>query len=428
MNAIEIHNLTKIFRLYRSPRDRLREFFSPTRKKYHHEFRALNDVSFEVEKGQTVGIIGQNGSGKSTLLKIICGVVQPTGGTVKVNSRISALLELGTGFNPEFTGRENVYINGALMGFSKEEMDRRFSEIESFAEIGEFIEQPVKKYSSGMLVRLAFSLAINIDPEILIVDEALSVGDGLFQAKCFSKFKKFKDEGITIIFVSHNLGLITAQTNYVLLLNRGVIIDQGKPKKVLDNYNRLIASRGTELLVSDVKRINPEVGREILSSKEKEWQGLFKINPKEDRYGTKKTEILEAGIFTPNNEPVQVLERNKEYLFKMKVSYKEPMPAGILAFIIKDTKGTILCGTNTLNKKIDMGLMKKGEVILITFKQKIRLNPDNYLLCFGSAGFDQGNYVVYDRRYDYMLFEVVSTEKSMGIFDPESDIEWISYK
>ncbi|HTN44078.1 MAG TPA: ABC transporter ATP-binding protein, partial [Nitrospiria bacterium] len=228
MNAIEVNNLTKIYKLYSSPKDRLKEIL--TRKKHHHDFYALNDVSFTIEKGQTVGIIGQNGSGKSTLLQIICGVLQPTCGSVRANGRIAALLELGAGFNPEFTGRENVYMNGALMGFSREDMDRRFPEIEAFAEIGEFIDQPVKTYSSGMYVRLAFSSAVNIDPEILVVDEALSVGDMYFQHRCISRMESFRAEGKTIVLVTHDINLVKSFCDKAVLMDHGRVFDSGDPE------------------------------------------------------------------------------------------------------------------------------------------------------------------------------------------------------
>src|SRR3972149_11671402 len=208
MNAIEIENLTKIYRLYKSHKDRVKEIISLNTKQYHHDFHALNHVSFSIKKGETVGIIGQNGSGKSTLLKIICGVTRPTSGSVKVNGRISSLLELGAGFHPDFTGRENVYMNGALMGFSREEMQRRFPEIEAFADIGEFINQPVKTYSSGMYMRLAFSTAISVDPDILIIDEILAVGDEDFQNKCLQKIQEVRQIGKTIILVSHSTGML----------------------------------------------------------------------------------------------------------------------------------------------------------------------------------------------------------------------------
>ncbi len=222
--AIKVENLTKIYKLYNSPMDRLKEALSPIRRKYHHDFHALNDVSFEVKKGETVGIIGKNGSGKSTLLKLITGVLTPTSGTVQVNGRISALLELGSGFNPELTGIENVYFNGTLMGYNKEEMDNRLDDILGFADIGEFVKQPVKTYSSGMFVRLAFAVAVNVNPEILIVDEALAVGDLRFQKKCKMKMNEFRDNKISQVIVSHNMADITTGCKRALYLNNGNLL------------------------------------------------------------------------------------------------------------------------------------------------------------------------------------------------------------
>ena len=246
MNAIEVKNLTKIYRMYDSPRDRLRELISLRGKTYHHDFHALHNVSFNVENGQTVGIIGHNGSGKSTLLKMICNVVQPTSGSVRANGQISALLELGAGFTPSFTGRENVYMNGALKGFSQEEMDQRFSEIEEFAEIGEFIDQPVHIYSSGMYVRLAFAIAVCIDPDILVVDEALSVGDMFFQHKCTAKMESFRKEGKTILLVTHNINLVKSTCSTAILLDHGKILDSGDPEYVTEHYLMLMRQKQTE--------------------------------------------------------------------------------------------------------------------------------------------------------------------------------------
>ncbi|MHC4267816.1 MAG: ABC transporter ATP-binding protein [Planctomycetota bacterium] len=414
--------------MYNSPKDHLREIISLRRKKFHHDFCALNDISFNIVKGKTVGIIGQNGSGKTTLLKIICGVLQPTRGNVYTKGRITALLELGAGFNPEFTGRENVYMNGALTGFNEKEIDRRFRDIEAFAEIGEFIDQPVKTYSSGMFVRLGFATAVNIDPEILIVDEALSVGDALFQARCFAKFQEFKEKGITIIFVTHNYELVTSHCDQALLLDQGNLVSQGIPKAVVDDYNRVLTSKSGKAITLKTKTEDQNISQQISSSKEIEWLGLFEINPKENRYGTKKTEILEAGIFTLDHEPVQVLHRNQEYLIKVKVLHNDNMPAAIIAYSIKDPKGTILCGTNTLFYNIDIGNLQKGDVILVTFRQQIMVNPGEYLLCVGTGAFDEGEYVIYDRRFDYMAIKIISDQLSVGLFHPESVIEWTSLK
>ncbi|MDY3250432.1 MAG: ABC transporter ATP-binding protein, partial [Candidatus Choladocola sp.] len=220
-----------MYKLYDKPSDRLKESLGLTRKKCYREHFALTDINFDIVKGETVGIIGTNGAGKSTILKIITGVLNPTEGQVVVNGRISALLELGAGFNMEYTGVENIYLNGTMMGFSEEEIDARLDDILAFADIGDFVYQPVKTYSSGMFVRLAFAVAINIDPEILIVDEALSVGDVFFQAKCYRKFEEFKSEGKTILFVSHDLNSISKYCDRVILLDHGRVIETGAPKE-----------------------------------------------------------------------------------------------------------------------------------------------------------------------------------------------------
>lgn len=234
--AISVRNLTKSYRLFGHPGDRIKQFFSLGLKKYHHEFTALRDVSFDIRKGETVGIIGRNGSGKSTLLQVICGILKPTNGIVEVNGRISALLELGAGFNPEFTGRENVYFQGALMGFTKSEMDERFDGITKFADVGEFIDQPVRTYSSGMFVRLAFSVSVHVDPDILIVDEALGVGDAEFQERSISKMRAFQKSGGTIVFVSHSIPIVRNFTQHVLWLEAGGIRYSGKAPEACQAY------------------------------------------------------------------------------------------------------------------------------------------------------------------------------------------------
>jgi len=234
--AIKVENLSKIYRLYDKPQDRLKEALHPFKKKYHHDFHALDSISFEVKKGETVGIIGKNGAGKSTLLKIITGVLTPTTGSVKINGKVASLLELGAGFNPEMTGLENIYLNGTLMGFTKEEMDQRIDAITEFANIGEFIYQPVKMYSSGMFARLAFSVAINVDADILIVDEALSVGDMLFQAKCMTKMTQLMKEGMTILFVSHDIHAVRSLCQTGIYLENGKTVMIGEAGKVVDRY------------------------------------------------------------------------------------------------------------------------------------------------------------------------------------------------
>ncbi len=295
--AIRVDNVSKIYRLYNKPSDRLKEALGFTKEKRYREHRALDQVSFDVHRGETVGIIGTNGSGKSTILKIITGVLQPTTGNVEVNGRISALLELGAGFNMEYTGVENVYLNGTMLGFTEEEIEERLPEILRFADIGEFVNQPVKTYSSGMFVRLAFAVAINIDPEILIVDEALSVGDVFFQAKCYHKFEEFKKQGKTILFVSHDLSSISKYCDRVVLLNQGVKVDEGTPKAMVDLYKRFLVHQEGERKSISPERASGEVrSRSIPTfwSMEKNWRRSL-IFAVADKNG-KLTNTIEKGM------------------------------------------------------------------------------------------------------------------------------------
>lgn len=255
--AIKVDNLTKIYKLYEKPMDRMKEALSLTKKKYSREHYALENLSFEVKKGDSIGILGTNGSGKSTLLKIITGVLTPSSGKIEVNGKISALLELGAGFNPEYTGMENIYLNGTMMGYSKEEMAKRVQPIIEFADIGEFINQPVKTYSSGMFSRLAFAVAINVDPEILIVDEALSVGDVRFQTKCINKMKELKEKGTTILFVSHATEQVRRFCNKALWINKGKIVDQGRSSEIVDKYESFMLQGGK--LDEEISKNEPEI-------------------------------------------------------------------------------------------------------------------------------------------------------------------------
>jgi teichoic acid transport system ATP-binding protein len=388
----------------------------------HDEFWALNDFSFDVRRGECLGLIGPNGAGKSTLLKLLNGITLPDKGKIKIAGRIGALLELGAGFHPMLTGRENIHLSAAILGLSKDEVAKKLDAIVDFAGLEEFIDSPVKHYSSGMVVRLGFAIAAHVDPDVLLIDEALAVGDVLFQARCFAKLREFKEKGTTIIFVTHSLDLITSHCSRALLLTKGTKVGDGTPKDVIDQYNRLMNQRGAS---TNVRLETHEVKVNLLpSSTEIEWSGLFRVNPNEDRYGSKKAEILETGIFTSDNLAVQVLERSREYAIKIKVRHNEAMPAAIVAYTIKDPKGVILCGTNTLFQSIDMGWMERGEVAVVTFRQIMRLNPGSFLLCVGSANYEDGEYVVYDRRFDYLPFEVVSTQQRVGIFDSDAVIEW----
>lgn len=411
--AIKIKNLTKTYKLYNNHTDRVKEVLNPFRKTYHRVFNALSDISFQIQRGETVGIIGRNGSGKSTLLQIISGILQPTTGIVETNGRISALIELGAGFNPEFTGRQNVYINASILGLSKEEIEDRFPEIVAFADIGKFIEQPMKIYSSGMYIRLAFAVAINVNPEILIVDEALAVGDTYFQAKCFDKFREFQEKGITILFVTHALDMITSYCSSAFLLEKGAVFSQGDPKQVVDNYNRMLAIDTGKNENSFSHPVEAENNHLI----KKQGDENFRTNPKENRYGIGKAEIVEAGIFSNEGQPEQVLTKREYYEFRMKVCFHEPVSSPIYAYTIRDIKGFDITGNNTCFQKIVTGDALAGDIFIVTFTQRMMLNQGGYLLSFGCTGFVDGEFVVYERRYDYLAFEVVSEIAGVGFID-----------
>ena len=283
--AIQVKNVSKLYKLYDKSSDRVKDALGLSgRKKLYKEHYALHDMNFDIKKGECVGIIGTNGAGKSTILKIITGVLNPSEGEVIIDGRISALLELGAGFNMEYTGIENVYLNGTMMGFSREEIDARLQDILDFADIGDFVHQPVKAYSSGMFVRLAFAVAINIDPEILIVDEALSVGDVFFQAKCYRKFEEFKKMGRTILFVSHDLSSIARYCDRVVLLNKGVKLEEGSPKQMVDMYKQLLVGQDP-------------AKQQIQEEKPKEsWSEEFQVNPNMLEYGSKLAEITDLSL------------------------------------------------------------------------------------------------------------------------------------
>lgn len=414
--AIKIENLSKVYRLYDKPIDRMKEALSLTKKKYSKEHYALNNVSFKVKKGETVGIIGTNGSGKSTILKIITGVLNSSKGIVEVDGRISALLELGAGFNQEYTGIQNIYLNGTMMGFTKEEINEKVSNIIEFADIGEFINQPVKTYSSGMFVRLAFAVAINIEPEILIVDEALSVGDVFFQAKCYKKFEDFKKQGKTILFVSHDLGSIGKYCDRVILLNGGKKLSDGKPKDVIDIYKKVLVNQ----LEDDESNNN---GEQRGTREFEKWNKFININPNKLEYGNKMAEIIDFAILDNNSILTNNVIKNEIFTIKMKVVFNYKIEDPIFAFTIKDLKGTDITGTNTMLEKVYVNKLEKGEEKQIIFTQKMNLQGGEYLLSLGCTGYKDGNFTVYHRLYDICNITVISEKNSVGFYDMNSDIK-----
>ena len=426
--AISVNHVSKVYKLYDNPMDRLKESLGLSRKKKYKEHYALNGISFEIKKGETVGIIGTNGSGKSTILKIITGVLNPTSGSVQVDGRISALLELGAGFNMEYTGLENVYLNGTMLGFSKEEIDARLQDILDFADIGEFIHQPVKTYSSGMFVRLAFAVAINIDPEILIVDEALSVGDIFFQSKCFRKFEEFKERGKTILLVSHDLSSISKYCDRVILLNKGNKVSEGSPKVVVDEYKKILAnkSEGVETETKEEALDTPD--QEVLNEQngkfsiKNNWSKSFPLNPEFIEYGTGQAEILDFLIRDCHGNITNLIEKDTEFEIEMKVKFHDAVSEPIFAYTIKDIRGTDLTGTNTMYENAPVREMHKDDVQEVGFRQKMTLQGGEYMLSLGCTGYCDGDFEVFHRLYDICNLSVMSAKNTIGFYDIHSSV------
>lgn len=336
-NAIEIENLTKIYKLYSKPVDRVKETFSLRKKNYYNEFYALNNVSFAIPKGSTIGIVGRNGSGKSTLLKMLNGVLQPSNGTININGKVSALLELGAGFNMEFTGRKNIYLNGTIMRIPKEEMDKRVDDILKFADIGDFIDQPVKTYSSGMFVRLAFAVAINVDPDILIVDEALAVGDTRFQLKCMDKFLEFQKAGKTILFVSHDVNSIKRFCERTIWLNKGQMIMDGDTDEVTDQY--------TDFLKSELP-IEEFMGN--VHAKQKQEEEQLKVT-EEMVESVDIAEVTEVRMYNENGAEITDIEHGETVRLSIRYIVNETnVEKPVLGVAIRSIDNKYICGLNTL--------------------------------------------------------------------------------
>lgn len=423
--AIRVDDVSKLYKLYDKPSDRLKESLGLTRKKLYKEHYALHNVSFDVKRGETVGIIGTNGSGKSTILKIITGVLNPSGGHVEIDGRISALLELGAGFNMEYTGIENIYLNGTMIGFSREEIDAKMQDILDFADIGDFVHQPVKTYSSGMFVRLAFAVAINIDPEILIVDEALSVGDVFFQAKCYKKFEDFKKMGKTILFVSHDLGSISKYCDRVVLLNRGKKLAEGTPKEMVSMYKRIMVNQDKAEEIAahqmDMSAFDEEEEKEIKEAVcEGLWKNHYNLNPNVDEYGNGAAEIEDFAIIDENGNYTNAIVKGTRFRLKSKVKFKQDVHDPIFTYTFKNIQGVAITGTNTMYEKKDVPLAKEGETYVATFEQDMFLQGGEYLLSMSCTGYRDGEFQVYHRLYDVCNVTVVSDKNTVGFYDMNS--------
>ena len=421
--VISASGVGKKFRQYSSVAEGLKEVLHPLRKKYHSDFWALRDLSFEIKRGESVGIVGRNGSGKSTLLQILCGIMPPTEGTVNVNGRVAALLELGAGFHPQFTGRENIFLNGAIMGLSKSEIEERFDDIASFADIGDFIDQPVRTYSSGMYVRLAFAAAINVDPDILIVDEALGVGDEAFQRKCFSHIHSIQKKGTTIIFVSHAATAIVGLCDKTLLLDSGELLMAGAPKTVISRYHKLIyaPSETRARLRNEIRSLGSDSGDAGITPGDKapsvEPAGVFGeemracfdrgLVPKSTvMYESRGAAIENPRIMTLDGEVVNVLVRGEDYIYAYDVRFTEEAYSVRAGVMVKTTDGFELGGMLTHSQTNAVEHIKKGEVFSPRFSFRCIFLPGVYFLNSGVVGMVEGVEEYLHRGTDIAMFRV----------------------
>lgn len=394
-----VQNVSKLYKLYRTPFDRLREL-NPLRKSaLHSDFWALRDISFSVERGEVVSLVGPNGCGKSTLLQVISGILQPTTGRVVTCGRVAALLELGAGFNPEFTGRENVFINGEIMGIGRAEMSRNLPLIEAFAEIGEFMNRPVKEYSSGMYVRLAFSTAIHVNPDILIVDEALAVGDAVFANRCIRKFEELREKKTTVLFVSHDLGLVKQLSHRAIFLLNGRIEAEGEPKHVIDKYIGLVLERQKAFESGD-KRSN------LLAS---------------NRHGDGASVVHDVTLLDAAGRPCGVVEGGEQVTIRIRVAFNQPRAQPMVGILIRNRIGMDVYGTNTRIEQIDLGRFDPGEELEIDFSFECWLTPHQYTVTVATQHLDGSSH---DWLDDVLTFDVVSKRQAAGVTDLRARVDW----
>lgn len=438
--VIRITNLVKEYKMYNRKKDRLLETLLPFYQR-HSTFKALDNLNLELRKGEVLGILGKNGAGKSTLLKMITGVVSPTSGNIEINGKISSLLELGAAFNPDLTGYENIYQHGQVMGLTNAEIKAKEQEIIDFADIGEHMSQPVKTYSSGMFARLAFACAINVDPDILIVDEVLSVGDMAFQLKCFKKFEQFKKDGKTILFVTHNVSDVLKNCNRTVILENGRKTFDGNVKDGVNRYKKIIVGISSDK--EEAKRIDEKIkhdkklkdeltssksssnkkDKDISSNNQASWKEKFNQNPNMIEYGNKDAEVIDYGMFDLDGNAVNVFDNGDEIVFKSKVKFNKKVKDPIFTLTIKDFAGKDIAGTNSDIEKVVTGTYEKGDVVVAEFRQKVPVAAGKYTLSFSCTRYNlQGNLEALSRKYDALLIEIITTKNTVGIARMDSDI------
>ena len=373
--VVEFRSVSKAYPIYPSPGARLKELVCLNRISFHRDFWALRDVTFEIERGETFCIIGENGSGKSTLLQLVAGILAPTKGTVNVAGRVAALLELGSGFNPEFTGRDNIYLNAAILGFSRREMDQKIADIERFAEINDFINQPVKTYSSGMSIRLAFSVAIHVDPEILIVDEALAVGDIYFRQRCMRKVHELREQGVTILFVSHDVSDVKAIGDRVMWLDGGTIRELGDPDVVVAKYLAAMTEKDSTYLQLRHREIPENAHRGTFAAPEI----ITHIPNIDHRFGDARAEILGIAVVDPQGAAIPILEPNSSIIVRISVRALGSIAMPVVGFILRNHLGLDLAGTNTAREGIELPAMEPGDIYTVDFHLQLpHLYPSSF--------------------------------------------------
>ena len=423
--VVRVDSLGKCYHIYEDPRKRLLQMLYRGRRRFYREFWALRDVSFEIRRGETVGIVGKNGSGKSTLLQMICGTLAPTEGTIQTRGRIGALLELGSGFNPEFSGRDNVYINAALLGLSREEIDACFDKIVAFADIGDFIDQPVQTYSSGMVVRLAFAVQAQVSPDILIVDEALAVGDAKFQAKCFARLKDLKDQGTSILLVTHSSEQIVAHCSRAILMDEGRMLQVGEPRQIINRYVDILFGKERVIDDSELPRL-PQGGEGTVSNVPSalSWsEDLFSSRPlynsHEYRWGDGKARILDFDLEVKGERYPGVIQTGEDIVIRLAVQFLNELHAPILGVTVKTKEGMTVYGANseTLDVTAVRDLGSAATTVHMRALLRCCLAPGDYFISVGVATCEGGEIIPHDRRFDSIHIQVAPQRRFFGISD-----------
>ncbi len=389
--VLAAHNISKVYRLYKRPADRIREMLSFRQKTYHTDFWALKGINLEIKPGETFGIVGPNGGGKSTLLQLLCGILEPTTGRVARQGRVAALLELGAGFNPEFSGRENIYVNGEIMGLSRAQIDAAMPEIERFAGIGEFIERPVKTYSSGMHVRLAFSAAIHVDPEILVVDEALAVGDAVFANRCVAKFAELKARGVTVVFVSHDLGLVKQICDRAVFLLDGELVHEGSPTDVINHYVGTVLERQKAYI--------------------RESESVENLQPSH-RHGDRLGEVVDVEILDSSDNAIRTIASGDEITIRVRSRFNSPQPNPMIGILIRTRTGLDVFGTNTRIEGKPLGACETGDEVEVEFTFNCNLTAQEYTLTVATQHPDGHSH---DWLDDAIAFKVLDSEARAGV-------------